>query len=255
MANPILEGGYASPQSVFETSTSQHHSLGTKAQLADGRVFFYGKHSLSTTLATGLLMTQPAVVANHQNRTTTGTAGQSTITIAIGATAMTANQYAEGYFWADSGTGLGQFRKIKSNGASAGSTTETITLYEPLTTTFAATPTGSLQKNLYSDLVVHPGNAVLAGTPVGVINVAVGAGNTTAQYFWIQTAGITAVSCEGSVTAGLQLTAATASTTDAGQFKVKATPGTGIDADTLAYVVGPNGTDEHWALADLRIRW
>lgn len=56
------------------------------------------------------------------------------------------------------------------------------------------------------------------------------------------------------MTAGLQLTAATAATTDAGQFKAKATPGTGIDQDTLATVMGPNGTDEHWALVDLKIK-
>lgn len=242
------------PQSVFTTSTTKFHALGTKLILPGGRVFYYGRHSLSTTLTLGQLQTQAAVVANHQNRTTTGTAGQKTVTIAIGATAMTADQYADGYFWEDSGTGAGQYRIVVTNGASAGSTTETITLDEALTTTFASTPTGSLQKNLFADLVVHPGNAVLAGAPVGVLPVSVSAGDTTAQYFWIQTAGPCAVSVEGSVTAGLQLTAATATASDAGQFKAKATPGTGIDQDVLARVIGPNGTDEHFALVDLIIR-
>lgn len=243
------------PQSPYTLSTTQHHQLGTKLVAHDGRVFYYGAHTLSTTLSRGLLMTQAAVEANHQNRTTTGTAGQNTVTIAIGATAITSGQYVDGYFWEDSGTGAGQFRRIKSHGTSAGSTTETITLYDEITTTFASTPTGSLQKNAYRDLVVHPGNAVLAGLPVGIVNVDVSAGNTTPQYFWVQTAGPATVSVEGSVTAGLQLTAATAATSDAGQFKAKATPGTGIDQDVLAYVLGPNGTDEHWALVDLRIKW
>lgn len=250
--NPAIV--WHTPQSVFTTSTTKFHALGTKLILPGGRVFYYGRHSLSTTLGLGLLMTQPAVVANHQNRTATGTSGQKTVTIAIGATAMTADQYADGYWWCDSGTGAGQFRIVVTNGASAGSTTETITIDEALTTTLAATPTCSLQKNEYSDLVVHPGNAVLAGLPVGIINAAVSAGNTNAQYMWVQTAGPATVSVEGSVTAGLQLTAATAATTDAGQFKAKATPGTGIDQDTLATVMGPNGTDEHWALVDLKIK-
>jgi hypothetical protein len=250
--NPAIV--WHTPQSVFTTSTTKFHALGTKLILPGGRVFYYGRHSLSTTLGLGLLMTQAAVVANHQNRTATGTSGQKTATLAIGATAQTADQYADGYFWVDSGTGLGQHRIVVTNAASAGSTTETYTLDEPLITTLAATPTGSVQKNLYADLVVHPGNAVLAGCPVGIINVAVAAGDTTANYMWIQTAGPAAVSVEGSVTAGLQLTAATAATSDAGQFKAKATPGTGIDADTLAWVIGPNGTDEHRALVDLRIK-
>jgi hypothetical protein len=242
-----------SPQSPFDLSTSQYHGLGTKFQMADGRVFYYAKHTLSTTLSRGLLMTQAAVAANHQNRTTTGVAGNKTVTVAIGATALTAGQYEDGYFWADSGTGAGQFRRIRSHGVSAGSTTETITLYDEIDTTFAATPTGSLQKNLFRDFVVHPGNAQLAGCPVGVVNIAVGAGDTTAQYFWVQTWGPTAVSCEGSITAGQMLAPATAATTDAGQFKLAAGLTT-VDDPVLAICIGPNGTDEHWALADLRIR-
>jgi hypothetical protein len=243
-----------SVQGPYDVSTTKHFRLGTRATLEDGRVFYYAKHSLSTTFTRGTILTQPAVVANHQNRTATAVAGQTLGTIAIGATAMTAGQYEDGYFFIDSATaGHGQARKVRSNGASAGSTTETIYVYEPWESTPTGTITGTLQKNLYADMVVHPGNAQLAGCPVGVPVVNIGAGDTTAQYFWIQTQGWCAVSCEGSVTAGQPLAPATAATTDAGQFKLCA-GATTVDDPVLAFVMAPNGTDEHYALADLIIR-
>jgi hypothetical protein len=254
MANPLVDGHGPSMQSVYDVSTSKEFELGTRGTLRDGRVFYYAKHTLSTTFTRGSLLTQAAVVANHQNRTVTAVAGQFTATIAIGATAMTAGQYEDGYLFIDSSTlGIGQARKVKRNGASAGSTTETIDLYDFWRVTATGTITGSLQKNLYADLVVHPGNAILAGCPVGVPAVAVPAGDTTAQYFWIQTQGWAVVNCEGSVTAGQTLSAATAATTDAGQFKLAA-GATTADDHVLALVIAPNGTDEHFALADLCIR-
>jgi hypothetical protein len=244
-----------SVQGPYQVSSGvPQFTLGTRATLDDGRVFYYAKHSLSTTFTRGTLLTQAAVVANHQNRTVTATAGQTTATIALGATAVTAGQYVDGYLMIDTATlGIGQARKIKSHPTSAGSTTDTYMLYEPWEATATGTVTGTLQKNLYADLVVHPGNAQLAGTPVGVPVANIAAGDTTPQYFWIQTQGWCAVSCEGSVTAGQLLAPATAATSDAGQFKLAAGLTT-VDDPPLATVIAPNGTDEHYALVDLRIR-
>lgn len=254
MANPYVFGAGSSPQSVYRASTIKHHELGTRGELSDGRVYYYARHSLSTTFTRGTLLTQPAVVANHQNRTVVAVAGQKTATIAIGATAMTADQYQDGVLMIDSATaGHGQARRVWSNPASAGSTTETITLYDPWESTPTGTVTGSIQKNLYADLVVHPGNALLAGCPVGFSNINISAGSTDAQYFWVQTQGWCAVSVEGSVTAGQVLAAATAATSDAGQLKLAA-GATTADDHVLGIVIVPNGTDEHYALVDLMIR-
>jgi hypothetical protein len=243
-----------SVQGPYQVSSTKHFTLGTRATLDDGRVFYYAAHTLSTTFTPGQLLTQPAVVANHQNRTVTATAGQDTATIALGATAVTAGDYLDGYLIIDSATlGDGQARRIKAHPASAGSTTDTYTLYEPWEVTATGTVTGSLQKNLYRDNVLHPGNAQLAGCPTGVTLNSVGAGDTTPQYFWLQTQGWCSVHVEGSVTAGQLLAPATAATTDAGQFKLAAGLTT-VDDPPLAIVMVPNGTDEHFALADLRIR-
>jgi hypothetical protein len=244
-----------SPQTVFTSSTTKFHALGTKLILPGGRVFYYAMHSNSTTLTRGQLMGQAPVVANHQDRTMTATAGLKTATLAIGATALTADQYADGYMWCDSGTGISQYRIVVSNNASAGSTTETITVDEPWETTLAAA-TGSLQKNLYRDVVVFPGNSQ-AQTVVGVMPCTVTDGSTTNKFFWIQTSGPCSVSAEGSLTIGQPLVPATAATSDAGQVKLAVETGATGTLDPLplvGYVLGPNGTDEHSVLADLRIR-
>lgn len=254
MATPRLLNGAASIQDIYDVSTTQYHRVGTRGALDDGRVFYYAKHSLSTTFTRGCIVTQPAVVANHQNRTVTATAGDAFVTIAIGATAVTAGQYDDGYFLLDTATlGIGQARRIKSVPVSAGSETLTVQLYDPIRVTATGTVTGSLQKNLYVDGVKHPGNALLAGCVMGVPPVAVPAGDTNAQYFWIQTQGWAACDTEGSVTAGQTLAAATAATSDAGQFKLAA-GATTADDHVLALVILPNGTDEHFCLADLCIR-
>lgn len=261
MSNPILNGGVASPQSIYEvyapggTGVAGYHRVGTRAYLADGRVFYYCAHTLSTTFSIATLLGAPADVANHQNRTVTATAGQTTATIAIGATAMTEGDYTDGMLLIDSATlGINQARKVRYNGTSAGSTTETIRLYDPWTTTATGTVTGSLKKNPFRDLVVFPGNSQ-ANVLIGVSQVAVPAGNTNTQYFWAQTQGWCPVSAEGSVTIGQAVVPATAATSDAGQVKAAVETGTAADMVPLVgYVLLPNGADEHCAVIDLVIR-
>lgn len=271
MSNPILAGGVGSPQSIYEVyapgGTGTHHGrhrIGTRAVLEDGRVFYYCAHTLSTTL-TGIststecaILGQPAAVANHQNRTVTATAGQKTATIALGATAVSENDYSDGVLLIDSATlGAGQARKIKYHPTSAGSTTDTYTLYDAWNITATGTVTGSLMKNPFRDLVVFTG-ASQAATAIGVAQVLVGAGNTNTQYFWAQTQGWCPLSAEGSITVGAAVVPATATAADVGQVKAAVESGTAATVlDTyplIGYVLLANGTDEHSVIVDLQIR-
>ena len=248
MANPVLINGVGSPQSIYEVSTTKYHRFGTAGYLGD-RVFYYGCNTTSSALAIALLMGQAANVAAHQNVTIAGTAGNKYVTLAIGAGAIVAEQYADGWILQDKGTGLGQVRRVVSHGTTAGSTTVTFYIDYPWITTSASTPTGGLQKNLYADPVVYPGNAT-AAAPVGVLNVALPAGDTTSQYGWFQRSGPCPLSCEGSITVGQYVTIATATTTDAGQGRLPA------DADIvppLGVCMIPNGTDEEYALVNLML--
>ena len=247
MANPVLINGVGSPQSIYEVSTTKYHRFGTAGYLGD-RVFYYGCNTTSSALAIALLMGQAANVAAHQNVTIAGTAGNKYVTLAIGAGAIVAEQYADGWLLQDKGTGQGQARRIVSHGVSAGSTTVTFYIDYPWTTTSASTPTGGVQKNLFADPAVYLG--VYAQTVVGVLNVALPAGDATPQYGWYQRRGPCPLSCEGSVTIGQSLSVGTGATTDIGQGMAT------VDA-TISGIVGhviiPNGTDEEYALVNLEL--
>ena len=262
MANPILENGVGSPQSIYESFApgglngvnGGHHPIGTKARI-DERVFYYASHSASNTLTLGLVYGNPAPNANDQNRVWAGTAGSRVITVTCGA-AVPANLYAGGYFLADSGTGAGQYFRIQSHTVADGSFIITATLFDPVVVTAAASPTGSLCKHPYVDNVVFPGNSQ-AAVVIGVPQVTVPGGNVNQQYYWTQTAGPAALSCEGAVTIGQGIVPATAATSDAGQGKAAVEFGTVAVQDMLpliGHVLIANGTDEHHALVYLTIR-
>ena len=262
MANPILDNGTASPQSIYESFApgglngvnGGYHPIGTRGRLGE-RVFYYASHSLSTTLALGSIMGNAANVANDQNRTITATAGSFTMTLTSGGT-VNANTYAEGYVLFDHGTGLNQYYRIKSHPADA-SNVVTLTLYDPIVTTVSSSPTGGLQKNLFADVVVFPGNGQ-AAVCVGVPAVTIPAGNTNQQYYWIQTQGPAALSLEGTAvlpTVGMAIVPATDATASAGQGKAAVETGTTADTVPLiGYVLIPPGADEDAGLVDLRIR-
>lgn len=171
-------------QSIYETSTTQKARLGTRLQVGD-RVFYYAVLSTSANVTAGNLLCAPQLVASHQSGIVTcgaATTGATTITVTMG-TAVTANQYAEGYInLASSGlAGAGYLFRIKSHPAVATAASGTFTLYDPLPGSVAAGPV-NLVPNQYK--AVKVGSQAL-DRAVGVAPIAV----TTSEYFWLQTWG------------------------------------------------------------------
>jgi hypothetical protein len=157
------------------------------------------------------LAQQSAVVANHQNVVVAGSAGDQQVTVTLGATAATADQYLGGYLSGLSGTGAGQTVRIRTHGAIALSTAGTFFLDEPLTTTFAATPKASLTKNPYMGAIISSsGDTTQQVVGVPIITV------TAAFWGWFQTKGIAAVLVNGTpaVGSGLIKSATTAGAAD-----------------------------------------
>lgn len=78
-------------------SSIQMHNLGERAVTPDGRSFRYVKAG-GTALVPGKLYQAPAEVTNHQNLAPTDAVaiGATSLTVTLGATAATANQYAGG---------------------------------------------------------------------------------------------------------------------------------------------------------------
>lgn len=199
MSTQIGPSVQVAAQDLYTYSTTQQHVLGEKAYSPDGRTFRYVKVG-ATALVPGNVIQSPAVVPNHVNLTPTAAAsvGDTTITVTLGATAATANQYAGGYIVVEKGTtGAGQSLLIKNHPAANSAATLLLTLSDPFQVATSGTVTMSLVLNNYNGVIQTP-VTTLTGTPVGVAVGAIPAAN----FGWICSRGITGVLADGAITVG-----------------------------------------------------
>src|SRR4051812_46543217 len=104
--------GSALPESftngnLFVTTTTREAEVGQVMATRDGRLFRYVKNG-AVAMTVGNVQQAPAQITNHQQLVPTATAvGSRTIQVALGATAVTANQYAGGWAIIDTTPGLG----------------------------------------------------------------------------------------------------------------------------------------------------
>lgn len=174
-------------QGIMETSATQKEMVGALRILPDGRKFRYAQ-ATATAIAPGFAL-QPAGLptANHMNQSATAAVkGASEISLTVGATAVTANMYKDGYLQVNSGTAgtIGLQYQIKSHSASAaGSEAITIELYDPLVKALVTTTDKlTLVANPYRGVSLGAVAYGCAGvTPVGV---------AASYYFWAQTGGV-----------------------------------------------------------------
>ena len=179
-------------------SSTNLETLGAVGATADNRLFRYVYADATNGLAIGKLGVAPAATANHVNRSLGSTSpvavGGKTVTVAVGATAVTADQYAGCYLVVRDGTGKGQTLRVNGNSSSAGSTDITVSLADPISTAL-------LLSDSKVDLI-NPFYGVVASATlsesVGVAPITIPAGN----YGWVQTKGIASVLADGIITKG-----------------------------------------------------
>jgi hypothetical protein len=188
---------------TLNTSTAQA-GLGAKAVTGDGREFRYVLAG-GTALVPGKLQQAPAEITNHQNLTPAAAAiGATQVTVTLGATAATANQYAGGLLIVTTTPGQGYAYQISSHPAADASATLTVTLTDPIVVALTTSSVVDLVLNPYSGVIVNPASA--SSAPVGGAVHAV----TAAQYGWIQSHGACALLADGTVTVGTSLVASNA---------------------------------------------
>ena len=199
---PILQNGMGSVQAIWDSGATQNHQVGTRAHLPDGRVYYYSRNSGSAALVAGNLMSSETISGDMNDlAVNTALAGATSLDVTPDGTAtFGANDLAEGYVVVNSGTGLGYLYKIESHLASAAATEFTINLYDAINVAFVAATTVTLMKNPWMDTVVCP--AAQTQLCVGVSLTAVGAGDTTAQFHWVQTWGVACVASGDATTTG-----------------------------------------------------
>lgn len=191
-----------SPATIVQTGDTELYEVGARYSDAYGRVFRYAKAG-GTALARGKLCVAPTVVANHINLSwaTVPAVGDTTVTITLGATAATEDQYKGGSLVVQDGTGQGRAYRIAHNKAADSAGTITVMLAEPIDTAGAASETGC-------DLIANPWRGAVisvadqADMPIGVPVTAIAAG----EYGFIQTGGPCSVLFDEAVTNGSVVT-------------------------------------------------
>lgn len=213
----------SSPFSIFGVSggqTSQDASLstltGSKWQTADGRELVLVQNG-GTALVSGVLVQSPASIgANHTGLTlSTAVIGATTISVTMGGTACTANQYAGGFLVVSAGTGIGQTLRIQSHPAGTSSAVVVFTLEDGLSVaTLTSDSKGSLTLPQYgsskgtdfttSGVVVCP--TTLTGRVIGATFYPIPASSTTVlSYGFIVKNGAVGVLNDSTTAIGLDL--------------------------------------------------
>lgn len=173
-------------------------TLGTEAITADGRHFRWAKAGATATVAGSLYQTA-AELTDHDNLACAAAAvGDLTITLSLGATAVTENQYAGGTLTIDTTPGIGYSYLILSHPAAALSTDCVFTIDRPgVQVALTTSSRGTLTPNPYSGIVITPATT-LTGAVVGVSTYVIAAG----EYGWIQTKGPCGVLAAGTIAVG-----------------------------------------------------
>jgi len=244
----ITQRGATAPIDLFKQATSLATGTGVvdpsfitypgqKFDLADGREVTLVSNG-AVALASGVLVQGSAIVANHQNlavavpTATPATAGTFRVSVTLGATKLTANQYQGGFAIVNAGTGIGQTLRISSNpGAAASAAGVIITLEDAIAVTLDATSKLSLHANPYQDVVINPTTSTNRVVGVTLYPLAAATAITSdtngavtgvgiQQYGFVVSKGITSCLSDASVAAaGLGIAP---STTTAGAVTVQA---------------------------------
>ena len=229
------------------TGTTQLHPLSTRMVLPDGRVYYYGQADGAIT--SGKVCQSAVGIANHDMdlAVNTASAGDKSLTVTVGGTAVTEDQYKDGYVYVNDGTAEGHVYKILQHDAIDSSGSGTINLYDgdAVKVAFAAATIVGLAKNPYHDFIVYPTTAT--GHCVGVTPTDI-ADNA---YGWLQTWGPAAVLCDVASVIGNHIRVSDGT---AGSTEPLDRDGTHENEESIgvASLIAPVTTD--YGYVDLRIR-
>jgi hypothetical protein len=206
----ITQKGATAPLAIvangeFQTSTDSSLAtlVGTRWDLSDGREVTLASVAVGTTVAAGKLYQDPAQITNHQNLAVTAVQAYSAngnvpakVTMTLGATAVTANQYAGGFLIVNDATGEGQTLRIASHPAADASGSLAVTLEEEGSVAMTTSSEVSLIPPHGKGVIICP--TAVTGAPVGVALCTVAA----SAYGFFVTKGIVACLGDGTITVG-----------------------------------------------------
>jgi hypothetical protein len=187
------------------------HHPGEVVFLADGRAFRYATVNGTNPLVAGTMNTPAAEKANHYeiNPTTAVTSSttppfQSTnqVTLTIGATAVVANEYAEGWINFSSGANVGLSYQISSHLAALSSaTTFVVNIFDYWQNAIATSDTVDLVHGQWSNILQSTGSSDQTIRAAGVCMIA----GAASYGVWVATKGLAACIADGTVAVGTEL--------------------------------------------------
>ncbi len=200
MAQGILGAIHPAAQG---TTTAQV-SVGTRHEDAYGRTFHYG--FAAAAVGRGKMAIEALVIANHNSMSfqTAPAVGDTSAKVTLGGTAATDEQYKDGWFVVQDGTGEGRAYRIEGHGAQTATTgTLEVFLAEAIDTAGATAETNvDLIYNSFDEIRIDADQAQ-TDTPVGV---PIGVGGLGASEFgYVQTWGPCAVWRDAAETLGEQI--------------------------------------------------
>lgn len=194
----------------------------------------------TTGLASGVLVQAPAIVANDQvlavtaysqPSPTSGISGPATVTVTLGGSNWTNEQYQAGYAFVVAGTGAGQKMKIQSNGAVTSPGPGVLMLEDTPSVALDTTSRISLTPNPYNNVIINPTtptNKPIGATFYVIPPLSFGLIGTKGSWACLNDGGTTiglGVAPSQSVAGAVKITAATLYTVGTAQY-------TGITTDT-----------------------
>lgn len=206
----ITQRGATGPLSIvangaFQTSTDASLAtlVGTRFDLSDGREVTLVKNG-AVALVAGVLTQDAAIVANHQNIAVTAYQAYSAngnvpakVTVTLGATAATANQYAGGFVVVNDNNGEGHTLRIASHPAADASGSLAITLEEGSSVAITSASEVCLLPAHGADVIIQP--TTVTGAQVGVTLNAIAA----SAYGFVVSRGIVSCLAQGAIGVGL----------------------------------------------------
>lgn len=190
---------------IYKIGTDKLHALGTMGLTGDGRVYRYVRAG-ATALDPGKLTVAATQAANHENIAVAAAAavGDTSVTVTLGATAATANQYADGYLVINDAAGEGIAYPITGHPAADSAASLTVQIAKPgIQVALTTSSEASLVLSPWADIVISATDQ--ADMPVGVPNVTI----TAAYYGWVQTRGPVALLADETLGAGDDITTGT----------------------------------------------
>lgn len=188
-------------QDARQLSATRLHRLGTIVETADGRIFRYAGAG-AVNLSGGKVVIGAPKVANHTASSVAAAApvGSLSVSVTVGATAVTQNQYNGAFLVVVDGPGVGAAYRIEGTPAIASSGTGTIQLSESIATALTTSSKVSLQLSPFSSTIVSSG--AVGFFAAGVPNLDVPA----TYYYWAQVGGVASVLSDGIIGKGVGAT-------------------------------------------------